>query len=130
MGSRTANAVTLWPVDGGPLLASVVTSTSGTIAGVAAVTGSVLRIYRIWLVAAGATNLTFEDGATALSGAVPLTTSQQIFLPFDSGWPHFVTSAGNAFNIGNSGGVQISGTIWYTQSPPTTVPAAQPFDAL
>lgn len=72
-----------------------------------------INVHRIWLVVGGATNLTFKDGATALTGAVPMSSNGG--LTFDlSGEPWFVTTIGNAFIVGSSNAVQVSGGLWYT----------------
>lgn len=104
------------PQNGLPLSVSVVTSTSATVTGVAAITGQIIRVYKMFLVVGGTTNLTFQDGTTALSGALPFVANGSIILD-NSGTPWFTTSVGNAFNIGNSGSsVQVSGTVYYTAS--------------
>lgn len=108
---------TVWmgPQNGSPLLTAPVTSASSTIAAIAAVSGQIIRVYKLFLVVGGTTNLTFEDGNNALSGAVPMVANGSITLDMD-GTPWFTTSVGNAFNIANSGSVQVSGTVYYTVS--------------
>lgn len=101
------------PQSGVVPVASVVNSSSGTVAAVAAVSGYIIRVYKLFLVVGGTSNLTFEDGSTALSGPIPLVANGSVVLD-NSGTPWFTTSAGNAFNILNSGSVQISGTVYYT----------------
>lgn len=65
----------------------------------------------IWLVVAGATVLTFKDGAsTSLSGAISLSINGGV--TFDlSGEPWFVTSIGQDFIINSSVAVQVSGKV-------------------
>lgn len=106
--------VTIGPINGLALTAAVLTSTSSTIAAIAGVAGQIIRVYKLFLVVGGTTNLTFQDGPTALSGAIPLVANGSVTLDMD-GQAWFTTSVGNAFNIGNSGSsVQVSGTVYYT----------------
>lgn len=82
---------------------------------IAAVASNRILIHRIWFVCSIADNLTFKDGSTALSGAVPMGATGG--LTFDlSGEPWFVTTVGNAFKIGSSAGAQISGIVYYSLS--------------
>jgi hypothetical protein len=124
LSNRPSAAITVWPIDGGPLFQAPINGASATVTVIAATAGTIFRVYKIWLVTGGPTNLTFEDGTTALDGPVPMLSNGSIVLDMD-GWPWFTTSVGNAFNILNSGTAQISGTVYYTQTP-TTVP----YDAL
>lgn len=90
-------------------------SSSGANTIISAVTGKIVRIYRLFLVVAGATNLTMEDTASnAFSGALPMTTNGSITLDFESE-PWFTTTAGNGFAMNSSSGVQVSGAVYYTQ---------------
>lgn len=90
-------------------------NSSGANTIIPAVTGKVVRIYRLFLVVAGATNLTMEDTASnAFSGALPMTANGSITLDFESE-PWFTTAAGNGFAMNSSSGVQVSGTVYYTQ---------------
>ena|ERR1700722_15262717 len=107
--------VAILPERTGSIASSVVNSSSSTIAGVAAVAGQVVRVYKLFLVAAGATNITFEDGANAISGPIALAANEAIVLDID-GTPWFTTSSGNAFNIANSGTVAIGGVVYYMQT--------------
>ena len=81
---------------------------------VAGVTGQIIRVYKLFLVVGGTTTLTFQDGSTGLSGGLPMVVNGSIVLDMD-GQPWFKTSSGNAFNISNSGNLQVSGTVYYTQ---------------
>ena len=110
------SSATIMPQNGLVLIPGAVTSTSATVVGVASISGQIIRVYKLFLVVGGVTNLTFQDGTTALSGALPFVANSSIALNMD-GNPWFTTTAGNAFNIGNSGsGVQVSGTVYYTAS--------------
>jgi len=93
---------------------AVVSSTAATISAIPAVTGQQIRVYKLFLVSSGTATITFEDGSTALAGGIPMTANGAITLDAD-GLPWFTTSAGNAFQIANSGsGVTISGALYYT----------------
>ena len=91
-------------------------SATGDNALITAVAGKLVQVFQIFFTAAGATNLTIKDGVggTALTGAMSFTTNGQLTLPYVS-VPHFFASPGNAFVLNSSTGVQISGTVWYTQ---------------
>lgn len=69
-------------------------------------------VHRIWLVCAGATNLTFKDNL-ASPAAVPMAANGG--LTFDAtGEPWLVTDVNTAFIIGSSAAVQVSGMVYYT----------------
>ena len=93
-------------------------SSSGNNIIVAASGGKVVRVYRMILVAAGATNMTFQDGAVSpvvFTGALPFQANGSLVLDFtDEPW--FTTTTGTAFVINSSNAVQVSGTVYYTQS--------------
>lgn len=76
----------------------------------------IVKVYRLMLTVAGATLITFKDGATALSGAIDLIAVGSSITMTDEGEPHFYTTAGNAFVINSSNAVQVSGSIWYTKN--------------
>lgn len=79
---------------------------------IAAVAGKRILVHRLYLVCAGATNLTFKRGTTALSGALPMSAGGGI--TFDiSGEPWFTTGIAEAFNITSSGAFQVSGTVYF-----------------
>ena len=123
MASR--QQVSIGPIDGEFLQSVIVSSgAGGNIAAPAGQNGVIIRIYRVMLVLGGITNITFQDGSTALSGAMPMLANGSFFLPMD-GYPHFTTLAGNAFNINSSAAVQVSGTVWFT-----ILPTATPYNAL
>ena|SRR2546422_9072665 len=83
------------------------------------VAGQTIRIMRMLLAITAATNLTFKDGATALTGAMPFAATGGLILD-DSGEPWYIIGDGNNFVINSSVGTQISGTVWFTQGPPKT----------
>lgn len=101
------------------LTAKISTASSGALTAIAAVTGKVIQVYKIILVAAGTTTVTMQDGATALTGAMSMAVGIPLILSFD-GNPWFTTTAGNAFEISNGSAIQISGIVYYTQGFPTT----------
>lgn len=92
-------------------------SASGSNEIIPAVTGKRILVHRLFLVCGGTTNLTFMRGVTSLSGAVPMATNGGI--TFDiTGEPWFTTDIAEAFNIDSSGGVQVSGTVYYATALP------------
>jgi hypothetical protein len=108
--------VSLQPMDGLGLTSAVVSSSATAISAPAAVTSQIIRIYKLFLVVAGTTNLQFQDGTTALSGAIPMVANGAVTLDLD-GQPWFTCSKGNAFTISNSGGIGVYGTVYYTATP-------------
>ncbi len=75
-----------------------------------------VRVYRILFTATTATTFTFKSGgSTALSGVMSLAANGSVVLDF-TGEPWYITTAGQAFIINQTGTAQISGTVWYTQS--------------
>lgn len=83
---------------------------------VAATPGSLTRLYRVFLVADGATTLTFCDGA-----AVCFTWKAEApgdTLTLDPGiWAWAQGSLDTAFNLNSSNNVQITGTVWTNLNP-------------
>ena len=81
---------------------------------VAANTKVPINVTAIAFTVAGATNITFKNGATALSGAFVFTGngSSMILPQNDRAW--YIAYAGNNFVMNSSNAVQVSGTIWYT----------------
>lgn len=96
---------------------SVVNSAAGgSLPAPAGTAGQIIRVYKLFLVISGTTNITFQDGSTALSGPMAFIANGAIALGMD-GQPWFTTSSGNAFNVNSSGAVQVSGTVYYTSTP-------------
>lgn len=91
---------------------------SGDTTLIAGVASQTVRIHRIFFVVGAATNIIFKDGATALTGAIPMLANGSFVLDY-SGEPWFTTTAANGFVVNSSAGVQISGRIYYTQGTPT-----------
>jgi hypothetical protein len=80
------------------------------------VTKKRIMCYRIFLVVADATNLTFKNGPnTNLSGAIPMVANGSLVLDI-SNVPWFQTTSGNDFILGSSGSVQVSGMVYYQQN--------------
>src|SRR5712692_2858354 len=86
---------------------------------VTGVAGQTIRIMRVLLNTGAATNLTFKDGTTALTGAMAFAANGGLVLD-DSDEPWYIAADGNNFVINSSAAVQVSGTIWFTQGPPKT----------
>lgn len=105
--------ITLYPRLPTLLRAPINFSASGDQTIVAADTnGNRIVVHRIWLVAGGATNLTFKDNLSS-PAAVPLSANGGI--TFDAtGEPWFVTNVNTALIINSSSAVQVSGMVYYT----------------
>lgn len=96
--------------------APITFSGSGDNSLVAGVAGQIVRLYRIFFVVSGATNLTIKDGAsTSLSGAMAFGANGSLILDFQAE-PWYMTASGNALVLNSSNAVQVSGTIWYIQA--------------
>jgi hypothetical protein len=129
VGTVTANqgtaAATPWtdrpgaPTTGLWTSAVITFSSSGDNTIIAGSGSTTIRIMRIFFVNSNgttATNVTFKDSTpTSLSGAF-LLNSGGSFNGSPSGEPLFVTASGKGFVINSSAAVQISGTVWYTQT--------------
>lgn len=105
------------PQNGSPLQAAVINTTStGNNTLISAATNQIIRVFKIFFVVGGTTNITMQDGAsTALTGAMPFVANGAFVLD-NSGTPWFTSSAGNAIVLNQSGAVQISGAVYYTQN--------------
>ena len=107
----------LQPDSGLALSVAVVSATTTAITAVAGTANQYIKVYKLFLVEnTPAVTIQFQDGTTALSGALPLAANGAITLDLD-GTPWFTCSAGNAFTIAQSGTTQISGVVYYTQTP-------------
>lgn len=82
---------------------------------IAAVTGAPLNVYGIVFTVTGATNITFKDASTALSGAFVLTGNGSSFTLPMSDEPWFQVQPGDAFVVNSSNAVTVGGMLWYTQ---------------
>lgn len=91
------------------------TAVSGDIIIQPAVVLASTKLYRLILLFGGATNITFKDGAIALSGPLPFVANGTIVLDF-SGDPWYIGSLNTNFIINSSNAVQISGTAWIVVS--------------
>ena len=91
-------------------------NTTGAQTVVAAITGKQINISRIYLVVAGATNLTFNDG-TVTDASIALAANQGFVLDTQAnGSPWFQCALGTAFQLTTSSAVQIGGRAYYTAS--------------
>ncbi len=88
-------------------------ASNGDNTAIAAVTGTIINVWKIVFTTAAAVNVIFKDGSTALSGALIFGGNGSMVLYYD-GSPHYVVSPGNAFIINLSGPVGIAGTVYYT----------------
>jgi hypothetical protein len=102
--------------DGAQKFASVDQGAAGTLAAVAAVTGSRIRILAACLQSysgSGAPTITFKSGTTQLSGEIDSTQVISIVLPYNpAGWMQ--TAEGEAFNIVSTNGA-VNGMLVYEE---------------
>lgn len=74
----------------------------------AATAGNLTRLYRLLLVADGATTLTFYDGATPLAPLIKMAAGEELIL--DQGrFPWFQGSVNADFKMDSSNAVQLTG---------------------
>lgn len=84
---------------------------------IAGVAGQTIRVHRIVISTAAATQLTVKDGAgTALTGAMHFGTDNRFILDMTTGRPWFKTSAGNNLVLNSTVAVQVTGFVQYVQS--------------
>jgi|ERR1700747_1513470 len=96
-------------------IAAISFSASGDNTVVTGVSGQVVKVFGLFFTVAGATNITFKDGASnSLSGAVVLTGNGSAMTLQIGPEPYFVTASGNNFVMNSSSAVQVSGTVYYT----------------
>ncbi len=81
---------------------------------IAGISGQIVRVWKLWFISGGATNITFKDAAVALSGPAPFSASEGMVLDFDTK-PWATCAVGDSFVLNQDGGAQISGMIYYTQ---------------
>ncbi len=96
--------------------AKIDAASSGNNTLVAAVAGKRLVMLSCVMVASGAVNVRFEDGAngTALSGQMNLTTNSGFTAPFnEGGW--CTTTAATLLNLELSGAVSVDGMLSYIE---------------
>jgi hypothetical protein len=99
-----------------PKFAVVDAASSGDNTLVSAVAAKKIRVHSVFMVAAGAVNVRFEDGAggTALTGQMNLATNGGFVLPFNPvGW--FETTANTLLNLELSAAVSVDGSLQYTE---------------
>lgn len=91
-------------------------SASGDNVLVAGISAKTIRVMRLLLIASAPVTINFKDGAgTTLMGPITLGSGGSIVLD-DTGEPWFVTSAANDFILNLSAAVQVTCTLWFTQS--------------
>lgn len=99
-----------------PKFAVIAAATSGNNTIVAAVTDKKIRVHALFIVAAAAVTVRFEDGAggTARTGQMDLAANGGFVLPFNpAGW--FETSASTLLNLELSGAISVGGSLTYTE---------------
>jgi len=93
-------------------------SASGDNVVVPAVAGKQIKVYRLKLLCASATALSFKDGVggTVLEGPMPFSANQGMIEDYTSidMPPWYTTSPGNALVINSSNAVQIGGALDYS----------------
>lgn len=101
---------------GDPVLYAVIDdASSGDNTVIAAVSGKKIRVHSLFLVTAGAVNVTFETstGGPALTGAMNFAANGGIVLPHNpTGW--FETDSGELLNFILSGATSVAGGLTYT----------------
>ena len=92
-------------------------ASSGDNSLVTATASQTTRVYKFFMVNAGATdvNVKFRSATTDFHPASPLKPGGSFTLDFD-GEPWFVTAANEALNLNLSAAVQVSGRAYYTKS--------------
>jgi hypothetical protein len=83
---------------------------------VAGLPGRRIGVCGIFFVLGGDVNVTLKDGATALTGAIPMKANGSFVLdPNEHPW--FTTTPGNDFILNLSGVAQTSGRLYYRLAP-------------
>ncbi len=101
-----------------PKYVALSAASSGNNTLVAAVVGKRILVLNCVLIASGAVDAIFQDGAggTGLSGTLPLTTNSGFTSPFsDVGWTK--TTANTLLNLNLSDAVSVGGWLTYAEIP-------------
>ena len=107
--------------DNHPLLEAIVDhSAAGPNTIVAGVVGSTIEVYAIFFVMGGTDLVTFQSNVTPFDGPMSMLQYGSVVLDYNRR-PWFRCADGEAFVINLSGGVQISGRCYYTQSATDTL---------
>lgn len=94
-----------------PLRKKIDFSDSGDNTIITGAEGLYIRVYQIFLVVNGLTDITFKSGSTGLTGAI---TASSFILDY-SGKPWFDCEKGESFIINTADNKQVSGRVYYTQ---------------
>ena len=82
---------------------------------IAAVAGKQIKVHGYMLVAAGAVNVTWKNGTTALTGAMTMAAGTPIDADQGSDYAWwFLLDTNTALNLTLSGAVQVSGHVSYS----------------
>lgn len=100
-----------------PVNIATATATSVLVVGVA---GQVIKLYRLDITVAAATNLTIKDGTTSIRGPYYMLANGSIVLDF-SGRPWVTTTIGNDLILSSSTSASIGGGASYKQNAPSPV---------
>lgn len=95
-----------------PNYATIVASSSGATALVAAVSGKRIRVLSYAIVANAAVNVKFQSASTDLTGLLYLAANGGAAVAFE-GMGCFQTAVGEALNINLSGAVAVGGHLTY-----------------
>ena len=75
--------------------------------------GQQIKVLQLFFVVNAAVNLKFLSNATELTGVMDFQTNGSMFMDYIQ--LPLTCNPGDSFIINASSGVQVSGTIWYTQ---------------
>lgn len=82
---------------------------------IAAVSGSIIRVYQFFMVSNAAVNVIFKHNSTAFNAfAIPFTAQGSNMVLDHTGQPWFTGLPGEAFIINLSGAVQMTGQLFYS----------------
>lgn len=93
--------------------ASVNFSAGGDNVIIVGVTGQRIKVLQFFFVIGAATNLIYKSGTTALTGTMDFTAAGAHVLDYVQ--LPLTCNIGDSFLINSSSGVQIGGTIWFSQ---------------
>ena len=92
-------------------------SASGLNTIIPGISGKAIYVFRYFVVVRVATDLTYFDGANALTGPVPLAANEAMVFTLDTR-PWYECTSGNDFIINSSSAGQVSGRVYFTQVAP------------
>lgn len=78
-------------------------------------TGKRIRVINYLLVSAGTVAVSFKQGTTAVTGAMPLIANTGVSFPGDENGPAFQGARSAAIKLNLSAGIQVSGHLAYIE---------------